>query len=480
MKTLREMLEFASTTNAAVSANGNLLQKDEVQVEELDTLLLPYMTASKLTAVALGKIYKVTQLDSARKHWYVGLYCMGKDQFYVDCGNTYVTGRRAQAQADSLLADSINSTRNAFGLSDAKVEELKDELKASFKTIEADHAGCTFFVKLTSSNETMGCEHTDAVMSHVRLEEVLTSLETEFMTRVEVADPSAKLESNLFFKILDEHRGLGINTIFQGEPGCGKTTQTYAWMTRRGMKTYVIGGDGGVEPSDIKGMLIPDGKGGAVYKPGTLARALLDAQRGEEVGLLIDELYRFDDNTRATMLKVFTPLDGCYTLETDRIVGYDEDGIPLCQVIKAPVEKINVVFTTNMGTKFGVMQSSVPLNQRSKLVNVEMTETEMRNILSDICDKYQIDKKLSRNLAAFYKATKSLCKDGQLENWASIRIFARVIKLASLSTDKEVAVVTRLREEFMQFVDSDSDGEPIREQIESFNAAVDRAFKISK
>lgn len=404
------------------------------------------------------------------------------DEYAVWCGDSWcepsdkvvvTAGKAVDTSAVSRAQQACDDAKTRLGLSLSAQDVLND----SYGKISAKSAPCNFWGAWKGRKVfCKHCQYTFLATGELQKSaEILTARWNDLVGSQATAPSTAQTTLEHPALAVLEQYAHRTPVFLDGPPGVGKTYVAALWAKRTERKLFVCGGDGGVEPSDLKGYLIPVPTGGSVYKPGTVTRAFLEAERGTPSLLLIDEVYQMSDTTFSTFFKVLTPFDGCYTLETDIIEGYDDDGIPICRVIRAPVDKLAIVLTANIGSNYGVQNRSAILAQRCRVEYVSISEPVMASILLHKAKEkgcFSQEEKIAKTLARFITTTIKLKRDGLLEEPCALRIADRVIQHAS--NDAEIA--DKLKAEALQCVDRDNDGAPVQEQVDTYVKAVQTVF----
>lgn len=470
-----------------------LYSKTEIETAIRDTLLdpkigrVPSSNPKKMSkpfmypfsnegeiSFSLAVSFDLTMLENPHTVY----FAMTKPGSYaVWCGDSWCENAPIGKRSTSKMTPSDRATRAA---EDAKAQwgvavSPQNILDESFNVLPIVSKPCNFWGAWKSRK--VLCKHCLFVMEDRGLEKAIDALLARHDELTGVLSPTSPVVPT------DEHPAMGVldryahqtPVFLDGPPGVGKTYVAAQWAKKSNRKLFVCGGDGGVEASDLKGYLIPVPSGGSVYKPGTVTRAFLEAEKGNPSVLLIDEVYQMPETTFAAFFKVLTPFDNCYTLETDIIEGYDEEGIPICRVIRAPVDKLAIVLTANIGSNYGVQNRSTILAQRCRVEYVQISEPVMASILlKKVQEKgtFNKEEKIAKTLARFVSTTIRLKKDGLLDEPCALRIAARVIS----HSDSDAEIESNLKAEAMQCVDRDNDGAPVQEQVQTYLKAVETAF----
>jgi len=87
------------------------------------------------------------------------------------------------------------------------------------------------------------------------------------------------------FEVFDHARSKNINVLIYGPTGPGKTTSVEAWAAERGLRMATVSGNASMEPSQMTGKFVSDGKGSFAWIDGPVT----DVVRNGGV-LLLDEV----------------------------------------------------------------------------------------------------------------------------------------------------------------------------------------------
>ena len=146
------------------------------------------------------------------------------------------------------------------------------------------------------------------------------------------------------------------NIMLVGDAGEGKTFLLSSWINRKqkedGYAYYHADGHEGFEIPDMLGMMVPNEAGGMSWIDGPVTQAFRSAARGVKTVLFMDEILRIPDKERSLLIGALVPkADGFLSMRTNRIMGYDADGIGDTEEIKCLPENLWVVAASNIGTK---------------------------------------------------------------------------------------------------------------------------------
>ena len=215
--------------------------------------------------------------------------------------------------------------------------------------------------------------------------------------------------------------------IVKGGPGSGKT-----FAAREHGKSFDRYVEIGVYPetqsSDLIGYMTPV----EPWVDGPLTDAFRAAAAGQNVLMVVDELYRASGPARQCLLTPLAPaiIDDkpYYRLRTGKPVKDALTGATTSEVLLAPKENLAIVATTNVGGKFDVSPADPAEKERFVPVHVEVQESKLRGILESHADaKGFPTTAVADAVIKFWKACKVLVADNFLEQCPSTRILAEAV-----------------------------------------------------
>lgn len=261
--------------------------------------------------------------------------------------------------------------------------------------------------------------------------------------------------------------------LLMGDRGAGKTHFGRALAGETEATFVEVGLHEDVKASYLLGKLLPAPAGGFAWVDGPLSRAFRQAARGKKVLLLLDELLRTPQEQLSILLTALSPYKGKYTLSTSRVVGYDEDGVGVEEVLECDIGNLAVMATTNVGAHFVVGEIDPALMERFVVFKMDTTEEKLRDVLSKTCEARALPLGLVDKLIAFWKGANALVQNGQLQLAPTLRVLTRSLE----RINKAAELKESLMAEHLQWCALDSDGQIVEAHYKALEALA-KAAKI--
>jgi hypothetical protein len=274
--------------------------------------------------------------------------------------------------------------------------------------------------------------------------------------------------------------------LIKGPAGSGKTTEARMHGTK-GFDCFIEyqaqGNDG--ESIDmlgsVEGTTNAAGKMTFVWTDGKVTEAFRRASRGENVCLLIDEIFRLRKVERDAMLSALAPtLDGHYVLTTSRtIIDPADPTLARKETIQAPVEKLAIIATTNCGSDYGLEEPCFAERARWHEVYAPTNWDTTKDILSGYAAAYgwSDPKLVAEKLVILGQATHLAQQSGELEIGACTRTLSRALKNPLCIADSWATLRGALLEEARVWVARDDDGNFNAKQFEACRIKVEDIVK---
>lgn len=174
-------------------------------------------------------------------------------------------------------------------------------------------------------------------------------------------------------------RQTGDRIFLYGPTGTGKTHSVLDWIQQESIEHEVVTVSDGFEDIDFLTYIVPNPKGGVIYKKKRVVELLGEAAKWKKVAILIDEVNRGSKSFMNMLLKMIDPVSGFYEIN-----NFVEDDI-----IKVPHENIIWFCTANLGGWYsGTNALDEALLDRFNVVSFVWYNTEFEMQLFDSFGKF--------------------------------------------------------------------------------------------
>ena len=411
--------------------------------------------------------------DSTKNHTVVLAYD-GKE-FYFWCGDGYIdnTTSISHSKAKDMRLQTLALAKNNVSEAETMLDNLYHK--------EVKSTGCHFWAKWKSNGEI--CRHVQHLLKIVDDENIIEELEEKYNyfmavkpATKKVANEAEKLAKYAFKK----------HVKITGPKGFGKTFGVYQFIDDLKIPQdciFEIGGFEGLESVDLLGQNIPYVKEiksktkaislkannsfsssdsvehvqDLVWLNGALSAAFKSASKGNKTVLLIDELYRIPARELSILVASLTPDNkGFFTLRTRRVLGLDEDGCGIEEVIKVKKEYLWVVATTNVGAGYDIEEVDEALDDRFITIHKSAERNTIKSILESSVKERKFKTSLVSKLMEFYDKIERYRNSGELNKLINTRHLTEAIDLA----DDENDIVNVLKDMELKWIDRNINGEP--------------------
>lgn len=444
--------------NSVIDVISRTFDAGTLTVEPFTMSFFPCYNFSERTAhLAVALVTRVT--DSADSSSHTVVISVQKDEFTIWCGDTFLDGRSADIEQRIASA-----TSEAKGEVQSRVKEQMEKIAGGYPQVNQT---CDFWTHWRSSKGNHLCDHTKAALAVLGSDlSVLTRAESLYAAATDPLVPyplDGAGDTGLTLASL----AFRVPVLIEGDRGSGKTRAARKFARERSLKFIELPGHEGVEAQDMLGYLIPDGRGGLVWKDGPLAEAFRSAKKTKTV-LLIDELLRIPQRQLSILLTALSPDEGRYRLRTGRVVSI-EDGIAQEEVIEIEVSQIAVIATTNVGAEYAVDVLDPALAERFFLIRKDTEEGELKTMLTELLSMKDFALVHVARLTDFWKKSTELQAQGRLNQAPTMRTLALAVDLANKAEDLRNV----LKSMALQWVARDANGRPAAEQVKIIEALVD-------
>lgn len=369
----------------------------------------------------------------------------------VWCGDHFLEG-------DNKATASIEFP-NGFAL---KVDVFTEEMESREGVLAQSKTKCDFW-------ENHSCEHVDEILAYLgERPEVLDEIEELWRGAL----PEVKSSNGDVAWDLPRAHLFTLPVLLMGDRGAGKTFLSRSLAEEVDAEFFELGFHAETKVSSILGRMVLNQQGAFAWVDGPLTRAFRLAKRGQRVLVLLDELLRAPQEQLSALLTALSPTRaGTYRLSTGRIIGYDEDGVGVEEVLEAPIRNIAVVATTNVGAEYSVCDIDPALQERFFVVKMDTTEEMLQTVLSEIARRKQLPQAVVARLIAFWKGMTAMVKNGVLSRAPTLRVLSRALERARRESELRASVLA----EKLQWVELDSNGEPVPEHLKAIEKAANAA-----
>jgi MoxR-like ATPase len=449
-----------------------------------------YDDETKETRFSMAYIVKFNHISEPKNHTTV-LAFDGTEWFFW-CGDAYVekgSTKLTMKIARERVAEAMKSVKNEH-------DEAKERLDQLFNS-EEKSTGCHFWKGWKTSGKI--CSHVKHLLNTID-DEKLKEIEEQFnhYTNVSKIKPSSSDSKKLQRYAFKKH------VLFQGPRGFGKTYGVYDYLDSIEFPKenfFEVGGFEGMESVDLLGQNVPyvreiEAKKSfqlnqlkannsfssqkekehiqdLIWVDGALTAAFRNASKGIKTVLLIDELLRITSRELSILISSLTPDNkGFFTLRTRRIIGLDEDGCGIEEVIKVKKEHLWVVATTNIGSDYDIDVADLALLDRFIIIHKDANRTEVKTVVQENAKERKFSTSLVAKLMSFYDKMEKYKKSENIAHLVNTRHLSEMIELAIDEND----VPEVIQDMILKWVDNDVDGKPDATQIKLIEKEIANIF----
>ena len=407
---------------------------------------------SKTVRLAYANFYSMEHKTDSKKHHNVVIAYvpeLGENGYYFWCGDTYMEGKVPISEAEDRVRAAASGK-----------QMLQKDMLALRGTMETS-SGCRFWAKKT-------CSHTNHVLANVGIENVLSDLET-------TAGSKGKTKPMTLAGLPDQMARCAFrkHLMIEGDKGSGKTFSVYAFADANKIPNRVLlAGHEGVEAIDLIGHYVQTPHG-MVWKDGKLARAFRLAAKKQRTLLFVDEFGRIPRREANILVGALSPDNAKQLhLSTGRVERI-EDGVAVEETITCAAEHLWVVATTNVGAGYDVDGCDEALCDRFRFVRKDTDEMTLRVVLEDLCDSKGFKSAMVDRLVRFWELMGEFRAQGTLTRIVDLRQLVEAVEMA----DKEVEIKANLADTMLSWVERDTEGQPVEEQIDAVLKILAKAWK---
>lgn len=399
--------------------------------------------------------YSVYSVTTNPKIHYVTVISFYNNEFIIKCGDPFMEGTLTDATVDSLINMSVKKADKAnepkFSLSIKKGASITPRSQS-----------CTFNQKnYTLVNNV--CSHVAHFLSDLP-DDVLDKLYNNYY---ETLNPTTTSGISKDLSVKFERYAFRKHILLEGDKGSGKTYAATMWAKDQEIEPVFIGGHEQFESIDFLGHYIVQKDAQLIWKDGALSEAFRKAKSGKKTLLILDEILRVPKRELNILISALSPIDGKYVLRTGRALNAVED-IAVEEVIKAPVENLWVIGTTNIGDGYEVEAIDEALVDRFKPIRKDTTQNELKQILIKTSKKRNFSLASVEKLMTFYSKMKRLKDTSIIEKIVNIRHLNEALELAK----DEDGVRTILEDSILLWVEREYNGYPNEEQTSAIESVL--------
>lgn len=385
------------------------------------------------------------------QHTVAFIYFAEKDKINLVCGDKFLEGTLSKAEIGSRIALSI---KDEGGVTPALRAEVESSAGAYPVNDNCD------FPSLAKAGTL--CLHARKALSELKSAKDLFDRLMARHQSIRKASNQAILTPDSTASSFLETYAFKVPVLYEGDQGSGKTWEAMSFATANGYPLVLIGGNAGMEASDLLGYNVPYRTGELVWKDGPMARAFRMAAKGAKVVLLFDEIARIPAKQLSLLLTALTPFAEHYSLPTGRMLNVHE-GVGEEEVLRCPVESLCVIGTTNVGAEFLVEDLDPAILERFVIRRKDTELLKLTEILREVAAKKAFPSSIADGLIKFYQKALRMKASGLLLRGPSTRILVRCVELSRTPAE----VRDRMQDHALLWVGRDLEGRPIAEQLTS-------------
>lgn len=433
--------------------------------------------------VRFSVAYITKLVDPAKAKNHTTLLAYDGEEFFFWCGDGYIdnTTSVSLSQAKKMVSESLVDVKEEVG-------EAQKELDALYHSQDKS-TGCHFWANWKGRGKI--CKHVKDLLKRVEGNDIIEELQEKWNHYMTSGASTTTTSSSSGLSKLQRY-AFKKHILTTGPKGFGKTWEAYQFIDDQKIPekdVFEIGGFEGLESIDLLGQNIPYVKEvkkskkaitlkgnnsfassddtehiqDLVWLNGALSAAFANASKGNKTVLLIDEMFRIPARELSILIASLTPDNkGFFTLRTRRVLGLDENGCGIEEVIKVKKENLWVMATTNVGADYDIEEIDAAFEDRFMIIHKSPQRTTIKTIVENAAKERKFSTSLVKNLMEFYDKISSYNSIGELSKIINTRHLSEAIELANDEDD----IVEVLRDMKLKWIDRDISGEPDATHIE--------------
>jgi len=505
-----------------------------INKKELETIVSAYASASSDYTINTSYIYYPLMDHKANEHKLASALVMehvnaeenkthttvlaytGSDEYYVWCGDKFLTGdidedaaneriMLSGAQASSAQNDLVLSSMKTGYSSQAKNNSCNNVRWTA--NLDGELSKGKSIEEICEAGTNIVCEHIKnmfAQMSDVQsVTRTLTKMHKEALKESATVLSSNKLVNHL---MIDSFRG---RIIFPyGPGGQGKTFEIDKFAKDNGYEIVIHDCHASDEALDLFGYYAPSSTTAidvnkvkelevqltnlrsagiseelvsSIAKEGVakimanmrpIYKSVLEAAKkaasGKKTILFMDEFTNLPEKEAASLKNSFEPRNGYYYFKD---IDTDENGYE--KTIEVPVTNLQIVLAANLGSGYVAADIDKAFKQRCMFMHYVATNETIESIAKAKLAKASLDESLASKMISFKKLMEIKFEEGLVPETPTLRHFGVFIDdmIGTGSTLEEAAL-----KEIGQFVELDIDGAPVSEQVEIVEEIIESVF----
>jgi len=445
---------------------------EDLQIS-LETMTLPFFYAETAKyEICVAAAYTHSTVIPNGKANTTFIYCTGEDQFVFDCGSNFLE------KQNSLGAEIIEEIVQVLPETNQEIyrQEILDRMGSYTYTPESCvnkrlQINLHNFIENDFKGEgEIACKHIKNMFGNMDLN-ILEALEKAYK---KLYKTMRKTSGNKIEDALESYGFKGESLLIVGPGGHGKTQKVKDYAQKKNYTFVEMHAHTQMEAFDIFGHEKKVGDS-FIWLDGEViqaARLAVKAKDDEKVMLFIDEFTNLPMSESANLKACFEPYKGHYYFKTGRIVNI-EDGIGENEIIKVPIEKLQIVCAANMGAGYAYEELDKALKQRFLIIYFEMERKELKSILTSICKEKSFSEQTVQKLMNFQRAISEYVDRNELPDKPVLRHLSRKL-LGLIDDEKDLEHIAFLQ--INQFVDFSIDGQPVEEQIEIVEEIIEKTL----